>query len=290
MFENVLVGVDGRANGHDAIVLATRLADPDAKLVLAHVHAGAPDPAHTIAPGLLKDQRKASDELLERERTAAGVSAEIVSVIAPTPGRGLHDQAEEQGADLLVVGSCERGVFGRAMLGDDTRASLNGAPCAVAVACRGYAGQRDSITTVGVGYDGSPESETALAAARAIAERNAASLRAMQVVNLPTYAFTSIIPPATGESIDALLAETNGQLAELAGVEGRAAYGVVGEELAAFTDELDLLVVGSRGYGPWQRLVLGSTSNHLQRHARCSLLVLPRAARSQAAQAHERDR
>jgi nucleotide-binding universal stress UspA family protein len=52
----------------------------------------------------------------------------------------------------------------------------------------------------------------------------------------------------------------------------------VGEELAAFGEELDLLVVGSRGYGPVKRLVIGSTSDYLERHARCSLLVLPRVA------------
>jgi len=290
MFKNVLVGVDGRANGRDAIALAARLADPEANLTLAHVYAGAPDPARALAPGLLKDERLASDELLERERAATGVSARPVSVIAPTPGRGLHERAEEQRADLLVVGSCERGVLGRAMLGDDTRSSLNGAPCAVAVACRGYAGQPDPIGTVGVGYDGSQESRAALTAARAIARRHGASLRAMQVVNLPTYAFTSVVPSPDGESVDALLAEANARLADLEGVEGRAAYGLVGEELAAFGDELDLLVVGSRSYGPWQRLVLGSTSNHLGRHARCSLLVLPRAPRRKAPDAHGRDR
>jgi len=39
---------------------------------------------------------------------------------------------------------------------------------------------------------------------------------------------------------------------------------------------VDLLVVGSRSYGPVKRLVVGSTSNYLERHARCALLVLPR--------------
>jgi nucleotide-binding universal stress UspA family protein len=41
------------------------------------------------------------------------------------------------------------------------------------------------------------------------------------------------------------------------------------------------LLVGSRGYGPVKRLMLGSTSDYLQRHARCSLLVLPRVASGQ---------
>ena len=62
----------------------------------------------------------------------------------------------------------------------------------------------------------------------------------------------------------------------LPGVEGRAVYGLAGEELAAFGDEMDLLVVGSRNYGPVRRLVVGSTADYLERHARCSLLVLPR--------------
>ncbi len=283
MFETVLVGVDGRASGRDAIALAARLADPEAKLTLAHVHAGALDPLHAVAPGVLREERDASHELLERERAAAGVSADLVSVVAATPGRGLHDQAEELRADLLVVGSCERGVFRRATLGDDTRASLNGAACAVAVAARGLAEQPFSIATIGVGYDGSDESKAALAMARAIAERERASLLAMQVVSLPTYAFTGLVPPVTGESMDAILAEASEQLRALEGVESRAVYGLVGEELAAFGDELDVLIVGSRSYGPWKRLVLGSTSNYLERHARCSLLVLPRVAGSPSA-------
>lgn len=57
-------------------------------------------------------------------------------------------------------------------------------------------------------------------------------------------------------------------------------YGIPGEELAAFGSGLDILVVGSRSYGPLGRLVHGSTSDYLQRHARCSLLVLPRVASS----------
>jgi nucleotide-binding universal stress UspA family protein len=73
-----------------------------------------------------------------------------------------------------------------------------------------------------------------------------------------------------------MVAEANERLGQLEGVEGHAVYGLAGEELAAFSRDVDLLVVGSRGYGPVRRLVLGSTSDYLERHARCSLLVLPR--------------
>jgi len=129
MFKNVLVGVDGSTNGRDAIALASQLMDPDGKLTLVHVHR---DEA---------TERQFSHHLLEEERTKATVDAGLVSVTSTSPGRGLHEQAQEMSADLLVVGSCSHGVLGRAILGDDTRAALNGAPCTVAVATHGYAEQ-----------------------------------------------------------------------------------------------------------------------------------------------------
>ncbi len=269
MFDNVLVGVDGSANGRDAIALAARLAGTQGKLTLAHVHRGE-----------IAEELRDSHELLERERANAGVQAELVSVVASTPGRGLHEQAEQLHSDLLVVGSCSRGALGRAMLGNDTRAALNGAACAVAVAPVGYAAHAAPFTTVGVAYNGSPESVAALAAAREIAAATQARIRALEVVSVPSIAYTGIVPAALGESIDALLDQARTRMAELADVEGSAVYGLAGEELAKLGEDVDLLVVGSRGYGPVRRLVLGSTSDYLQSHARCPLLVLPRTQES----------
>ncbi len=267
MFNNVLVGVDGRPYGRDAMALASRLKDPEARLTLAFVQGGS-----------LAEDLEDSSKLLEQERMAADIEADLVGVIAASPGRGLHEQAEKQKADLLVVGSCSRSSFGRAMLGDDTRAALNGAACAVAIASRGFAGRSEPIAKIGVAYNGSPESETALAVSRRLAARTGASVHALEVVSLPSVAYVGIVAPAIGDTIDAMLQEARTRMQQLSGVEGRAAYGLTGEELATFSDEVDLLVVGSRGYGPAKRLVLGSTSNYLERHARCSLLVLPRLA------------
>jgi nucleotide-binding universal stress UspA family protein len=280
MFKNVLVGVDGRPNGRDAIALASQLIDPDGKLTLVHVHSGELRVSHAISPEVVRRERESSTKLLEHERAGADVTADLISIVSGTPGRGLHQQADDQDADLLVVGSCSHSAFGRAMLGDDTRAALNGAPCAVAIASRGYAeraaGAGSQIAKIGVAYNDSLESKGALALARELAARTSATVYALEVVSIPTYAYTGIMPPAIGESIEVMVQEANGRMEALAGVEGRAVYGLAGEELAAFGDQVDILVAGSRGYGPVKRLVLGSTSDYLQRHARCSLLVLPR--------------
>ncbi len=276
MFNNVLVGVDGRPSGRDAIALASRLIDPNGKLTLAHVHNGPLHPSHAVTPGLLREEHEASAKLLEQERAAGEVDAELVSVVAMSAGRGLHQQAEEQHADLLVVGSCGRGVLGRAMLGDDTRSALNGAPCAVAIASLGYAEHPMPLGKIGVGYDGSPESKLALQAAHELAQSTRATIEALDVVSLPTYGYAGILPSVTGESLDESLQQANDRIKELPDVTGHAVCGLAGEELAAFANTVDLLIVGSRGYGPMKRMMLGSTSSYLERHGRCSLLVLPR--------------
>ena len=281
MFKNVLVGVDGSPNGRDAIALASRLIAENGKLTLAHVHTGTLHPLHAIEPGVVDEEKAASRKILEQEREAAEVQAELVSIVAFSPGAGLHSQAEEQSADLIVVGSCSRGALGRVMLGDDTRAALNGAPCAVAIAERGYSEHPTPIAKVGVAYNGSPESKLALERARDLAAATRAEIVALEVVAIPTYAYTGLMVPTAGGGLDEILADANKRMEDIDGVSGRAVYGLSGEELAAFGDEVDLLVVGSRSYGPVRRLVIGSTSDYLERHARCALLVLPRAGESE---------
>lgn len=278
MFKNVLVGVDGRQGGRDATAFASQLIDPDGHLTLAYAHAGQLRPTHAVAPGMVAEERKEAVALLEREREATKASAELLEIEAVRPGRALHQQAEEQDADLIVVGSSSRSTLGRVMLGDDTRAALNGAPCAVAIAALGFAAH-PRIAKIGVGYDRSRESEAALRAAREIRAAVDADLGVLEVIAIPSYAYAGFVSPAAVEDIDASVEQANQHLArELPDVRARAVWGLTGEELAAFGDELDLLVVGSRSFGPIKRLIVGSTADYLQRHARCSLLVLPRAA------------
>jgi nucleotide-binding universal stress UspA family protein len=211
-----------------------------------------------------KSARAEARDMLERERAQARMVAEVSDIESPSVGRGLHQLAEQSAADLLVVGSCSRGMLGRVLSGDDTRAALNGASCAVAVAPHGYAESTASIKTVGVGYNGTPEAS--------------ATVRALTVVSpLPGgLGYWEAFDPDWSMAIDAVGRTANERLRLLDGVDGSVAVGVPSEALAAFGAEVGLLVVGSRSYGPIRRMMLGSTSLHLAHGTLCPLLVLPR--------------
>jgi len=269
MFGKVLIGVDERPGGRDAIALAKRLVAVGGELVLAYVHYGDLHPTRGSSPAFAVAEGERSRGLLASARAADGIEASLVWTGSPSVGRGLHELAERQGADLVVVGSSRRGLLGRVAVGDHTRDALNGAPCAVAVAPAGYAQRPSAVRKIGVGYDGSPESKHALAVARELAAGLGGKVSAFEAVTLPLDA-------GNVGALDQLVADAGNAIAELGDVEAHAAYGDPAEELALFGASVDLLIVGSRGYGPIGRLVHGSTSQRLVRLARCPVLVLPR--------------
>jgi nucleotide-binding universal stress UspA family protein len=271
-FGNAFVGVDGTPRGRDAIALAEQLLAPGGRMTLANVVL-VPSPIyHNFHATPVWKQRRA---MLEREREAIGVAAELTGMFAASVGSGLHQLAEDYDADLLVVGSSGRGRVGRALGGDDARDTVSGATCPVAVAPYGYADHAGPIRIVGVGYDGSAEAKASLAVARELADATGARLVVLAVL--------SPVAGAAGHWEHADASGTFEQpapdlLGSLEGVEGNVAVGAPASELVAFGDRVDLLVVGSRGHGPLRRLVLGSTSLPLTREARCPLLVIPRPA------------
>jgi nucleotide-binding universal stress UspA family protein len=180
LFPNVLVGVDGTRTGRDAIALGELLRGASGRMTLAHVVLSQ---APTFRNFHSAPAWKASREMLKRERELTGVRAAVTGMASISVGSGLHQLVEDCGADLPVVGSCSRGRVGRMLRGDDTRGSLSGASCTVAVAPHGYAARQHQMRTIGVGYDGTTESEAALAAARTLAVRHGAAAQVRTVVN-----------------------------------------------------------------------------------------------------------
>src|ERR1035437_4130872 len=257
MFAKVIVGIDGLSGGRDALALARELAGDASEIGLAHVFIESLLPARG-SPGVFQaGEREHSRELLEAARSESGLDAKLHLVASYFVGRGLHELAERLGADL--------------------RAALNAAPCAVAIAPSGYAERASILAEIGVGYDGSPESQHALTVARGLAAQHGARVSAFQAVSLPPPAFADARHPSQ-QTLEAEVEKARERLAALGDVEPHAAYGDPAEELALYGASVDLLIVGSRGYGPLDRMIHGSTSQRLAHSARCPLLVLPRAA------------
>ena len=273
MFSSVLIGIDGRQGGRDAVALARELAAPEATFALGHVYdtlrgGGAGEPA--LAP------RAVSQQLLEREREQAGLDARLVARAERKVGHGLHEIVEDIRANLLVVGSTRHALLGRVLLGDDCRAALDGAACAIAIAPRGYALVPHHLRRLGVGYDSSAESERALSTARELAALHGAEIRALRVISLQDVREERPIPADWPQAIDELIERQTKQLGQIDGVAGAVTYGGPREELVQFGKDLDLLIVGSRASGPLGRVFHGSVSRYLVGHVSCPLLVLPR--------------
>lgn len=109
-------------------------------------------------------------------------------------------------------------------------ARAHDAPCAVAVAPAGYAERPVVLSEIGVGYDGSRESEArAHFGARVRECRVCAKVSAFEAVSL---LFEEC--PATAAAIDRLVKEARERIAALGDVEPHAAYGEAAEELALY--------------------------------------------------------
>jgi nucleotide-binding universal stress UspA family protein len=284
----LIVGVDGSARSHDALALAVQLAEPGQRVVLAHVH----------PYGQLADLLSCEDyERLVREVAESTLSAtqetlpratERVMQLVPnrSPAAGLHDLAAEKDAALIVVGSSHRSGLGRVFAGSVAESVLAGSPVPVAIAPRGLAGSEDSIRIVGCGFDGSPEAHAALGWAADIARRRRARLEVLAVHIRIAFGGVSSAGALGYRSADdtlrrALEQQMRDAIASLGpGVEvsGRLLDGDPSTALVDASTGLDLLALGSRGYGPVRSVLLGSVSRTVVREGACSVVVLPRGA------------
>jgi nucleotide-binding universal stress UspA family protein len=284
----LIVGVDGSERSADALALAARLAEPGQRLVLAHVH-----PYGQLSDLLSGDDyarlvREVAESTISaaQEMLHPGTERAMQLVANRSPAAGLHDLAAEQGAALIVVGSSHRSGLGRVFAGSVAESVLAGAPVPVAVAARGLAGVQDSVRIVGCGFDGSPEAHEALGWAADIARRRRARVDVLAVHARMAFGGVSTAGALGYQSandtirrtLEKRMSDAIASLADGAEVSGRLLDGDPATELVKASTELDLLALGSRGYGPVRTVLLGSVSRTLLREAACSVVVLPRGA------------
>ena len=285
-FEKIIVGYDGSEQADDGLALGLALRElTGAGLVVARVfrYDAFLDPAArapVAPPPELREQRAA--EVLSEVRPAADLAdAEARAVPSSSAPRGLHRLADELGAGLIVVGSSHRGKVGQVLAGSVGERLFHGAPCAVAVAPRGFAGRRRvSLEVIGVGYDGRPESELALEEAARLSESVGAALKVFAVSPFTPFGkgwnmSLDVVDVAERDRLEERLDAAVAGLPEESHAEGLLLSGHPADVLAE--QEVDLLVVGSRGYGPLRTVLLGGVSGPLVRSASSPVLVLPRS-------------
>ena len=203
---------------------------------------------------------------------------------ASSPAAGLQEIAEREAARLIVVGPSHRSGLGRVQPGSTGERLLSGAPAPVAIAPRGYADSERGLEQVATAFDGSPESSQALEWAAKIAQSPDTRLRVVSVHAPIAFPHVSARGAFAGESVSRALrrALVQQQAAAIA-AHGDSADGILrdGDPATVLVDasrEADILVLGSRGYGPLRAVLLGSVSQAVIRHASCPIVVVPRAA------------
>jgi nucleotide-binding universal stress UspA family protein len=285
MFKTIVVGVDGQEGGRDALSLAGRLARlSGAELVAVRAVPLNYSTSRTGSPRFVRLSEEEACEELEEMVARAGLHGRVRALGDSSPGRVLHHVAEEERAGLIVVGSTRHGVIGRVLAGDHAAGTVHASPCPVAVAPRGFATRDwDAVTRIGVGFDGRPEARQALAFAVELARESEARINVVSVVGTPVAeADAGLYDP---EWFELARASAEDELhAALRGVDmdveigGRVVPGLTVDEFVGLSAHVDLLVVGSRGWGPVRRILVGSTAAHLMREAHCPVIVLPRGA------------
>jgi nucleotide-binding universal stress UspA family protein len=291
VFRNILVGYDGSERSEDALALALALAGAQGKVTAAASYWFKPLSARVThgGPGQAT-MRSGAEATLAPLRYRGGAVIETVAAPGVSPAAALRDLAEEQHHDLVVVGSTHRGPTGRVLAGTTADALLRGGPCPVAVAPLGYRERVGGLRRIGVAFDGSAPARVALDAAQAIAADRAAALVVLRAVSsVPVlaagdvgYGFVVEEPAlhaaAQAELDDSVMDLGAGGLP----VTGELLEGDPGAALAERSEDLDLLVVGSKGHGALGRFLLGSVSHHLMCESAAPVLVVPGRARHNA--------
>ena len=137
MYTRIVVGTDGSETAGEAVRQAAELARAlGSELVIVHgvkVHAALAG-MHSGVPPDIEGAREEGEEILRGAAGAVGSDVRVRTVVREgDPGDAIIKQAEEDGADLIVVGN--RGMRGakRFVLGSVPNHISHHAPCNVLI-------------------------------------------------------------------------------------------------------------------------------------------------------------
>jgi nucleotide-binding universal stress UspA family protein len=228
-----------------------------------------------------EDARVLAEQIVERD----GGELTVVHVEKGSPADALQALAEKGEADLVVLGSTHHARVGSVSPGSVAEHLLHGARCRLVIAPQGYAQtdhSQDRLRVAAVGFNGMAESYAALEEAARLATKFGGSLRVIGVSTPVPPAGVAAAAQAGAEAGPDFQTQLNTAVAELPSELRALPVYERGDPVEKLLDAaemgVDLLVLGSRGFGPVMRLLIGSVSSRVIREAPCPVLVVPRPA------------
>jgi nucleotide-binding universal stress UspA family protein len=279
----IIVGIDGSEPSRAAL----RWATAEAKRRGARLHVVLayhwrwpgmhPNPNGELAATSRQLAGLAVDDAVKEARELAPDVEVRGDAMLGLPAQALIDLSPD--AALVVVGSRGHGGFASLLLGsvsDQVAAHALG-PVAV------VRGRTDTgVGPVAVGVDGSPGSDVALAVGFEEAARRGCGVAAVAAYSAPASAHGLDLAPVVYDR-DKLEADVTDQVNRgLAAwrdkypdvpVETDVVFGQAAEVLVNASRQSQLVVVGGRGRGGFDRLPIGSVVRQLLHHADCPVLI-----------------
>ena len=286
----ILLATDGSKDARAATAFLKELSPAPSTTVRIVAVITVPDIALDASPArefkrAVRDEAQAFVEAARATLAPRGFTIES-EVVVGDPRQQIVTLAEKWAADLIVVGARGVGAIKRFLLGSVSQAVAHHAHCPVLV----VKGQPRKLANVLVGMDGSEDSFRAVRFLQLLCLPRQTKVRLLGVVERLRYPSTA--PGMLRGQLVKMLKELEAERrAELDKVLERAAThledritrvtkttpaGNPADEILAIADafDADLIVVGARGMRGVARLLLGSVSERVLRHARCPVLIV----------------
>jgi len=277
----ILVGLDPERSDLAPLTLGAavaRLTGAPLIAVSAYLH----DPITNAVSGGMVDEDLRNEALRKLEAQTDGTDADLLVSGGLSPARVLHGTAVRLDAAMVVVGSTTKGPLGHVVPGSTAERLLHGAPCPVVLATPGCGIAANwEPRRIGVGFVDLEDSHAALRTAAELARDAGGTLHAITAIE--PLGWSHYLPHSSNGLLDHARARAQRtldaaleQLRPGVPVSSKVVIAHAADALIELSRHVDLLVCGSRGYGPLRAVLVGAITHRVLLHAHGPVLIAPR--------------
>jgi nucleotide-binding universal stress UspA family protein len=296
--KNILCATDFSDFSNHAIPYGIALArEFKARLFLCHVIDLSSAAIYGEAVLALEEQQKRMTKHAQEEMTRLMSRESIDWEPLITVGNAAHEVARvaaERNIDITITASHGRAGLKRLILGSVTERLMRTLPCPLLVVRspeRGFVAPADQAITLRrilVGCDFSQNSSLAFQYGLSLAQEFQSDLHLVHVIPPPRYDYQRKGGEPKQEQQKELGSEIKNRLTEMIPQEAQTwckpmtvlLAGQPHEEITKYAavNDIDLIVLGVRGYGLVESLFVGSTTDRVMRRASCPVLSVQPAS------------